>query len=205
MSYILREDYDTPMLGESPFFTEFFKNVSEECGLAQCDWSTEYDTLLERKEILIDMFNHYFWYREIGAETVHRFQHNLQLTLNKIQSKYDYAYRLYADMPVRIGGGYTEREYREYSSEGTSSSSSQSKFKDTPISGTINNPTSENSDTSEGESSGTGEQEITRERTNYEDAITKYAQRNIDYYKALDQAFIQEFEEDFMQLMMLLP
>lgn len=205
MSYILKEDYDTPMLGESPFFTEFFKNVSEECGLDKCDWSGEYSTLLERKDILVDMFNHYYWYREIGGETVTKFQHNLQITLNKIQSKYDYAYRLYADMPVRVGGGYSEREYREYSSEGTSSSSGTSRFKDTPISGTVNNPTSENSDTQEGESSGTGEQEITRERINYADDIIKYAERNINYYKALDQSFIQEFEENFMQLMMLLP
>ena len=84
MSWELDKDYDFPLDGESPNFTEFFKNTMEEVGLDQCVWNEEYTKLLERRETLIDMFNHYYYYREIGAETLEKFQHNLQTTLNRI-------------------------------------------------------------------------------------------------------------------------
>lgn len=205
MSWELDKDYEFPLDGESPNFTEFFKNTMEEVGLDQCVWNEEYTKLLERRETLIDMFNHYYYYREIGAETLEKFQHNLQTTLNRIQAKYDYAYKMYVDLPTRAGGGYDEKISREYESAGTTNRSGESQFKDTPISGTINNPTSENSDSSESESTGTGTEEITRIKTDYGESVTKLAKKNIDYYVALDNAFVQEFEEDFMQILMILP
>lgn len=110
--YDVAKDYKKVMPGEGPFFTDYLIHVQEiypNTGLHECDWNeTLYPKLAEHKSRLIQRFNRTFAFREIGQETVTRFQFELQNRFDEIAEHYDHAYKVTSENNVDIIGlGYT--------------------------------------------------------------------------------------------------
>lgn len=216
--YNVYNDYDRPMRGEQPFFTDTLENLQSDdptIGVNGVEWhGTLYPYLYSNKERLIYRFNQKYHFREIGCETVSRWMWQLQDRFDSIADKYDHAYKLYSleaddkKLIDDLGIGYTRTLHYQNGGTGNSSNSSSatgnSKFRDTPTSSdsTINNPTTENVDTSSSSGSSSSS------RQNQGDSTEKYEYNDehkleeinkmIEKYKQLDEDFINEFAQMFI-------
>ena len=127
MIYNLWCDYNRPMKGEGPFFTDYWANVQSASypyvGLEYANWDSDrYPYLCEREEILLKRFNERFAYREIGQETAVRFQHFLSMRFDEIAENINHMYSLYANNDVdNIGVGYTDTDTYTGQTKGGSS------------------------------------------------------------------------------------
>ena len=125
MIYNLWSDYNRPMKGEGPFFTDYWANVQSASypyvGLEYANWDSDrYPYLCEREEILLKRFNERFAYREIGQETAVRFQHFLSMRFDEIAENINHMYSVYAVNDIdNIGVGYSETEEYEWSKDGS--------------------------------------------------------------------------------------
>lgn len=171
--YNIFEDYDTAMLGEGPFYTDFLADVQKEyptLGLASCDWNESvYTELAKHKERLITRFNREFAWRELGQESYTRWEHFLQCRLDEVADHFNHMYKVFNDNDVDQLGITTdvkENLDRKTTSDSdtkdvlarkmtssmdtNSSRDADSKFKDTPgsSSSTLNNPTNQTVDSS---------------------------------------------------------
>ena len=213
--YDIMKDYDTPCDGEGPFYTEFLFKLQEEdseAGLSRCDWDeTKYPNLVKHKATLIGRFNEEYAFREIGQETPLRWQLFVNARFNEVAEKYDHAYKvLSSDRLDELGTGYkvTDALTRKMTSkmDSTDKFEGNGKFKDTPISGTVNNPTTEQIDdnlTTYG-STGSDTQDDSRTTTKeqHDDVIMKELNWLADQYKVLNNDFIKEFDNMFIQIFM---
>ena len=181
-------------------------------GLNQCDWdSVKYPNLVKHKTTLIGRFNEEYAFRELGQETTLRWQLFVNARFNEVAEKYEHAYKvLSSDRLDELGTGYTVTDNldREMNSkmDSTDKFDGNSKFKDTPISGTINNPTTEQIDdnlTTYG-STGNDTQKDSRVTTKvqHDDVIMKELNWLADQYKVLNNEFIKEFDNMFIQIFM---
>lgn len=243
-------DYDYPMQGEGPFYTDFLINISDEYGISKCDWEeSKYPNLAEHKESLIAKFDWTYKYYEIGHETPFIWQHYLQDRLDAIKEKYNHNFKVYSINNVdEMGKGFTETfKYNRdnvhdghsgstfvrtddnsrtttETGENTETNNNTSKYKDTPISGTINNPTSQVEDNSSNSINETRSSTDTNKQTindakNDTDGSTNNEQydserKNIRHddhvidevndltkkYKIIENDFLDEFKDLFMQL-----
>lgn len=203
------------MDGEGPFYTEFLYQLLNEdpkAGLESCDWNeTLYPFLCQHKEILINRFKENYMFREIGQETPVRWQLFVKARFNEIAEKYNHSYKVFTENNVdEIGIGYkiTDTLDRATTSkmDSTNKFDSTDKFKDTPIAGSIGNPTTEensNSNTVYG-STGNDTQNDTRttEKVTHDDVLIKELNYLSDYFKTINNEFIKEFENQFMQIFM---
>lgn len=211
--YNIFEDYDRPAPGEGPFYTLFLRDIlngpeAEYCGLDKCDWhETTYTHIATHKERLIERFNNTYLLRELGQETPSRWQHFLQMRLDEVIEFYDHAYKVYEENEIdQLGTGYTENEEydRNSTSEGSENteSTSNQKFKDTPISGTVNNPTSEQDDTDSSSTdsnvNSTDHWERTKQKTEHNDEMITEINRLANAYRSIDNEFIESFDNMFM-------
>lgn len=213
--YDIMKDYETPIDGEGPFYTEYLMQLQEDdptAGLEQCDWDeTLYPNLVKHKSVLIGRFNETYAFREIGQETPLRWQLFVNARFNEVAEKYDHAYKvLSSDRLDELGTGYTVTDEFERTTgskmDSTDKFEGNSQFKDTPISGSINNPTTEQNDdnlTTYG-SVGSGTQKDTRttKKEQHDDVIMKELNWLADQYKVLNNDFIKEFENMFIQIFM---
>lgn len=211
--YNIFEDYDRPAPGEGPFYTLFLRDIlngpeAEYCGLDKCDWhETTYTHIATHKERLIERFNNTYLLRELGQETPSRWQHFLQMRLDEVIEFYDHAYKVYEENDIdQLGTGYTENEEydRNSTSEGseTTESTSNQQFKDTPISGTVNNPTTEQDDTDNSNTdsnvSSTDHWERNKQKTEHNDEMITEVNRLANAYRSIDNEFIESFNNMFM-------
>lgn len=213
--YDILTDYKDPRPGEGPFFTEYLYQLLEDdenAGLSSCDWDeTKYPYLCEHKDILIARFKEKYMFREIGQETPVRWQLFVNARFNEVAEKYNHSYKVFKENNVdEIGTGYTMTEELDRTNtskmDSTNNFSTTEKYKDTPISGSIGNPTSEttqDSDTTYG-SSGTDTQKDskTTTKTQHDDVRMKELNYLSDYYKTINNEFLKEFENQFMGLYM---
>ena len=204
-----------PFMGEGPFYTNYLYLLQEEdseAGLAQCDWDeTKYPYLVKYKTTLIGRFNEEYAFRELGQETTLRWQLFVNARFNEIAEKYDHAYKvLSSDRLDELGTGYTVTDAltRKMTSkmDSTDKFEGNGKFKDTPISGTINNPTTEQIDdnlTTYGSTgSDTQDDSRTTKKEQHDDIIMKELNWLADQYKVLNNEFIKEFDNMFIQIFM---
>ena len=213
--YDILTDYDTPMDGEGPFYTEYLYQLLEEdptAGLVSCDWDeTKYPFLCEHKDILVSRFTEHYMFREIGQETPVRWQLFVKARFNEIAEHYNHAYKVFKENNVdKLGTGYVIVDSLDRAStsklDSTNEFSGTEKYKDTPITGTIGNPTSEtNSESnttygSEGKDTQTDKRVTTK--TNHDDTMIRELNYLSDYYKTINNEFIKEFENQFMQIFM---
>lgn len=211
--YNIFEDYDRPAPGEGPFYTLFLRDIlngpeAKYCGLDKCDWhETTYTHIATHKERLIERFNNTYLLRELGQETPSRWQHFLQMRLDEVIEFYDHAYKVYEENDIdQLGTGYTENEEydRNSTSEGSENteSTSNQKFKDTPISGTVNNPTTEQDDTDNSSTdsnvNSTDHWERTKQKTEHNDEMITEVNRLANAYRSIDNEFIESFDNMFM-------
>ncbi len=206
--------------GEQPFFTEFLDDLLKEGqhGLMTIDWNkTRYPNLYRHKIRLIERFNRHFAFREIGAETVYRWEHQVKDKFDQIAPRFDHAYKLYDDETLHLDEltlGYVRdilyENNRNSRSNSIDHSEGDSKFRDTPTKGNsvINNPTTENLDTEDSQSSGNSTAMIggkSREDYKYHDDHNLIeVNKLIDKYKNLDEEFINEFDELFIGILTVL-
>ena len=211
--YNIFEDYDRPAPGEGPFYTLFLRDIlygpeAEYYGLDKCDWhETTYTHIATHKERLIERFNNTYLLRELGQETPSRWQHFLQTRLDEVIEFYDHAYKVYEENEIdQLGTGYMENEEydRNSTSEGSENteSTSNQKFKDTPISGTVNNPTTEQDDTDNSSTdsnvNSTDHWERTKQKTEHNDEMITEVNRLANAYRSIDNEFIESFDNMFM-------
>lgn len=93
--------------GERPFYTEFYGTLKIEnpnIGLDGVIINSKYTFLLQNMEDIISDFDFYYKFREIGSETVERFQFNLQRRTNEIAQFYDTMFKLYSDVDILSRG-----------------------------------------------------------------------------------------------------
>ena len=219
--YDVNYDYDRPMRGEQPFFTDILSDLQtddSDIGLMSIDWQTSsYPHLAVHKTDIIQVFNTHYAFREIGSETVMRWHMQLQDRFNQIAPKFDHAFELYDDDEIKLnnlGLGYvksiTYANRSNGSSSGSSNSTGNSKFKDTPTSGTstINNPTSEQIDTGSGtasnNSNSNGSGESTEKYDYHDEHVMQEVNRLIDDYKSLVNDFVKEFNQNFIGIISIL-
>lgn len=215
--YDITTDYDYPMEGESPFFTNFLYLAQVEnptLGLISVDWDeTTYTYLAKHKEKLIARFNKEYAFRELGQETELRWQTVLQSRFDEVAEHYNHMYKVFEVNDVdTLGTGYkitdTLKRTTKDSLNTSDNRTSNSKFKDTPSSSTsvLNNPTTENQDTSTDTyaSNGNGEQDDKREteKTVHNDTMIDELNRLADKYKSVDNEFIKSFENMFIGIIM---
>ena len=211
--YDITKDYETPFCGEGPFYTNYLYLLQEEdpeAGLTQCDWDEEkYPNLVKHKTTLIGRFNEEYAFREIGQETTLRWQLFVNARFNEVAEKYDHAYKVLSSERLdELGTGYTVTDAltRKMTSkmDSTDKFEGNGKFKDTPISGTINNPTTEQIDdnlTTYGSTgSDTQDDSRTTKKEQHDDIIMKELNWLADQYKVLNNEFIKEFENMFIQI-----
>lgn len=213
--YNLFEDYDNPVPGEGPFYTDYLYLAKEvrDVGLEFIDWeSTKYDKLYEHYDDIITYFNSIYRYRELGAETETRFQDILQQRYYEIADRYNHAFKVMEENDIdQLGTGYSYKElrHRTIDTEGTSSGteSRDNKYKDTPASSTstLNNPTEQTLDDRENSSTAetqeTLDDEITRDNTKHDDPLVVELNYLIDRYKQLEIEFVMSFEQCFIGLL----
>ena len=204
-----------PKVQSEPLYTEYLSVLQEETptlGIDGLNWfDTMYPKLFTQKSRLVYRFNKHYQFREISREDTTVWMKLLQDRFDEIADKYNHAYSLYDNPDIdldKLGVGYKRTIDYENSRTGSSTSSTESsgnaKFRDTPTNedSTINNPTTENVDTSE--SSGESSNESSGEGTTTE--IYEYNDRHIvddineliAKYKQLDEDFIREFEQMFI-------
>lgn len=213
--YDITKDYDKVYYGEQPYFTDMLYNVRlyfNTAGLDSptVDWNS-WDNLKLHKDRLIKRFNSEYQFREIGAETVTRWQKQVNNTFDAIAPFFDHAYKLYSDPLINLdemGIGYTDTENHDVSITANSTSGSgtttTSKFKDTPTNKNtvINNPTSENLDNtqtdnvSDSTNRNSGTSSVTR--VQHDEHTIKEVSMIIDKYRKLDEEFIHEFNKHFI-------
>lgn len=212
MMYNVMKDFENPMPGEGPFFTDYLHSAQEdgEVGIEYIDWNeTEYTYLAENKSKLIAMFNQEFAYRELGSETEERFQHMLQNKYNMIADKYNHAYKVVDEIDIdTLGTGYKYTENRSRILDTTADSNGtenrDNKFKDTPSSGTstLNNPTEQTLDDRSTTNHLTGNEnqqdDITQNKETHDRQRVIELSELIDRYRQIDAEFVNEFNECFM-------
>jgi len=211
--YDILTDYDKPYPGEGPFYTEYLMNVRKNdptAGLDRCDWdATKYPNLVEHKDVLIGKFNEQYAFREIGQETVLRWQLFVIARFNEVAEKYEHMYKIFKEHDVdTLGTGYTLTDTldRQMTSkmDSTDKFEGNGEFKDTPIEGTINNPTSKQTDnnlTTYG-SSGNDTQNDTRvtKKEQHDDTLIKELNYLADQYRVINNEFVNEFDNQFIQI-----
>lgn len=215
------QNYDKLVKGEQPFFTDLLDDLLKEnpnVGIASINWHSDiFPNIHLHKERLIERFNLKYKYREIGMETVVRWQNGLQDRFDEIAPWFEHAYSLYDNGSINIdslGKGYErEIEYTRNSNSksGTKSEdNSNSKFRDTPTNeeSVINNPTTEQSDisstedSSESTSDGTG---TTKEKYTFNDKhVILEVNELIDKYRVLDEEFVKRFNDLFIGILTIL-
>lgn len=211
--YDIIRDYNRPNPGEGPFFTEYLSDLQiydATAGLASCEWNdTLYPNLAKHKERLIDRFNREYAFREIGQETVKRWQHVLQCRLDEVAEHYDHMYKVYENNSVdELGTGYTTTDEfqrdTQSSMDSTNERNADSKYKDTPsnTSSTLNNPTEQTIDDSTDTytSTGTGKQTDSRTTTKkvHDDTMIRELNYLTANYVSTDNEFIKAFENMFI-------
>lgn len=212
MSYDIFTDYRHPMPGEGPFFTDYLWKAKESMniGLEYIDWKeAKYTYLYPHKDDIIEQFNLFYKYRELGAETESRFQGYLQNVFNTVADKYNHAYKVTEENDVdKLGTGYSYLETRKRLLEATGNTSTEestdNKYKDTPSSSTstLNNPTNQNLTDRNGSTDATTneneEHTISRDNTKHDKEMIVELSELIDRYRQLDVEFVREFENCFM-------
>lgn len=215
MMYNILRDYDTPMRGEGPFFTDYLENVQKDdplAGLGACTWSSDYTNILARKATLIEKFNNRFKFREIGQETTYRWQHFVQVKLDEVIARFDHMYKIYNENNVdTLGKGYDYDETRDEKTtfDGTiqNNTESDAKFADTPLftessSSIINNPTTQNLNSETGSS--TESQDATKDTTvkirkvEHDEHMIDEINQLADRWRTIDNEFLDSFEECFI-------
>lgn len=213
--YNLFEDYDRPMPGEGPFYTDYLwkAQLEREVGLEYIDWwEDKYTYLANHKEDIITQFNSIYKYRELGGETEERFQDILQQQFYEVADRYNHAYKVMEENDIdQLGTGYSYKEVRDRTintdGESSGTESRDNKYKDTPASSTstLNNPTEQTLDDRENSSTAhtdeTLHDEIERDNTKHDDPLVVELNYLIDRYKQLDIDFIMEFESCFIGLL----
>ena len=211
--YDITEDYDYPYPGEGPFFTNYLYLAQEDnptLGLVSVDWSeTDYPYLFKHKERLTTRFNREYAFRELGQETETRWQTILQSRFDEIADHFNHMYKIFETNDVdKLGTGYKISDVFERKTTDALNTSDNrsvdSKYKDTPSSSTstLNNPTSQNVDTTTDTyaSNGDGTQNDKRdtEKTNYDTPMVDQLNHLAQNYTSVDNEFIKSFENMFM-------
>lgn len=215
-SYNIMKQYDYPHPGEGPFYTDYYGHFKEDnplYGLENLDWrESRFTYLAEHKSDIITLFNEVYQYREVGSETPLRFQNNLQMRFDVIADRYNHAYKVIEENDVdKLGTGYTYKEIRDRTINTTGNSTAtetrDSKYKDTPSSSasTINNPTNENIDDRESESTANTNEvladSITRDNTKHDKEMIVELSELIDRYRQIDVEFVYDFSSCFIGLL----
>lgn len=211
--YDIIRDYNTPMDGEGPFFTDYLYLAQEKnptLGLMSVDWDeTTYTYLAKRKAKLIARFNREYAFRELGQETELRWQTVLQSRFDEVADHFNHMYKVFEENDVDIlGTGYKITDsFKRTTADSlntTDNRTGNSKFKDTPGSSAsvLNNPTTETQDTTTDTyaSNRDGEQKDEREtnKTIHNDTMIDELNKLTDKYKSVDNEFIKSFENMFI-------
>ena len=215
--YNIITDYDEPMLGEGPFFTDYLSYAQKDnptLGLVSVEWEPDlYPYLAKHKERLIKRFDREYAFRELGQETESRWQTILQVRFDEVAEHYNHAYKVYEENDIDVlGTGYKITDsFKRTTTDSLNTSdnrSNNSKYKDTPSSASsvLNNPTTESQDTSTDTyaSNGTGEQNDLRttDKVAHDMEMIDELNRLVDRYKSTDNEFIKEFENMFIGIIM---
>lgn len=214
--YNILTDYNNPMPGEGPFYTDYLWKAQEAypemIGIEYIDWDTaNYIYLNKHKDEIVKVFNQYYKYRELGSETEYRFQDMLQSRFYEVADKYDHAYKVTEINDVdKIGTGYTfeETKHRDYTSTADTNGTENrdNKYKDTPSStaSTTNNPTNQTIDnrdnTGHAEGTETQDETLHQEKVSHDKEMILELNDLIDKYKQLVIEFVKEFEICFIGL-----
>lgn len=212
--YDVTKDYPYPYPGEGPFYTDYFKHARTErddIGIDKCNWKETNTYLVAHKDEIVERFNAYYDYREIGQETYIRFQNFLNRRFNELQDNYNHAFEMYETNDINdLGIGYeeTENHTRDFNRNDTSNvnENSTNKFKDTPTSvAGINNPTTESEDTAESEGTGSRTENETKstihKKIQHDEHTLTEVNTNINVYRDLINDFVRAFEPCFIQLL----
>lgn len=183
--YDVTKDYENPMNGEGPFYTDYWKNIKElygdKYGLETVEWKeSTWAYLAKHKDTLINRFNATYAYMEIGQETEERFQHFLQVRFDEVAMKYNHLYQIYEENNVdKLGTGYTDTE--NYDNAKTNERAQ-----------TASNSSTSNTDISDTQS---GNRNLTQESTSNTDTDTKYKDTPTGNSTALNNPTNQTIED----------
>lgn len=92
--------------GESPFYTDFLVNVLEDypnAGINGVTVPSKYVNIQSNFEEIKEVFNEFYKFREIGSETVERFNYNVGKVFIRIAEIYDMLFELYSVKPLTRG------------------------------------------------------------------------------------------------------
>lgn len=216
--YNINKDYDYPFPGEGPFFTNYLYLAQEDndtLGLQSVDWSeNDYPYLYKHKERLITRFNKEYAFRELGQETETRWQSILQTRFDEVADHFNHMYKVFETNDVdRIGSGYKITDVFERKTTDALNTSDNrsvdSKYKDTPgtSTSTLNNPTTQNIDTTTDTyaSNGSGNQNDKREteKINYDQTRIDELNHLVQNYTSVDNEFIKAFENMFIGIVII--
>ena len=163
--------------GEGPFYTDYLENIQKTnptAGLASTVWDETKTRLFSHKEEIINLFNRFYALREIGSETVERWQKLIDRRYSRIAEEYEYKLNMYMENNIN-------------QVENTIHSTNSEVYQDTPIS----------------ELSGDYATNKTKtDNVTKIDSVPKILEVNkaIDGYKTIINDFIDEFDIDFINV-----
>lgn len=192
---------------ENPAYTPY--------GFDQLEVPSDCTTVSERMSWLTVRFNERYCYRRLNAETMDRWQIQLQNRFDEVVRLYERAYKLYtdnADTISNIKEGVVQTETQSGTSgdteSATDSSDGTTKNIDTP-----DEPINTSADYASQylKQNSTGSRSITRNGTTGNNSTSEMtytgrkamenANANIDAYRDLDTQFIKEFESNFLNIL----
>lgn len=210
--------------GEGPFYTDYLNNIILDhpfVGLKSVYIDPKYETLTSLQKELSDLFHEYYKFREIGAETVKRFQYNLQRRTNEIVEQYEVLFNLYKDTDLISRGRKIETDTNVSILENKSSNSSVSTeyntenkevFQDTPVTPLVENLTyatnitdNKNKNTGEMSTSKNDNNDITRSSDQsmitHDKMPIEEINTIIENYRSLKINFVKEYENCFINVL----
>lgn len=208
---------------EGPFYTDYLNNLLEdypELGLKSLTPSSQYTILASKFPALAQLFEDYYRFREIGGETVERFQYNVKRRLLEIEDYYNTLFNLYEQEPVTTRGRSiitdTDVDIQEDKDKTSTvdteyNTSDKETFQDTPISDltsgeyATNVTLKDNTNTGAMDTTNNESNKTTRKTTQAMNTHDKMASEEItiimENYKSLSIAFVKEFEPCFINVL----
>lgn len=210
--------------GEGPFYTDYLNNLVLDypfIGLDTVYIDPKYPTLRSLQNELSIIFFEYYRFREIGAETVKRFQYNVQRRTYEIVEQYETLFNLYKDTDLMARGRKIETDTNVTIVENKTSDSSvnteyntenKEVFQDTPVTPLVEDLTyatnitnNKNKNTGEMSTSKNDNNDITRSSDQTMTTHDKMAIEEIDTiienYRTLKINFVKEYENCFINVL----
>lgn len=217
------------MNNEGPFVTDYLCEVQKvypNAGLGDVEIDPEkYPHIQAHKQELVEMFNEIYCWREIGGETVGRFQWIINKRFTEVQRKFEYAFTIIENNdPTKLGlseqetyvgtSGYENDNESSGTSEQHGTDGDTTKVNDTPIQSLVEtgNYASQITETSgsdennssrhdESHSEGNSQSHGTRDHTKFDKQVVEYIRDGVSSWYDAKMEFIEQFKDCFINIL----